>query len=155
VYPAGPGFKNQNLKCFIAIWVGHLRYQLAFGITRGNRGMRQRLCQIPGASQLPNKEFGGVLSVVRSEESRTNMSTMVSNLELIHVGFRFFQCLRLVKRRLSPVWSSSRARRELIVEQGKSLTPVHHPDGSKARVVASDACGREVILATMHPATTS
>ena len=80
------------------------------------------------------------------------MSTMVSNLELIR-RVPLFAMLTLaqgesvaaavVKRRFK--------RGEAIVEQGKQSNALSIILTGRARVVATDPRGREVILATMRP----
>ena len=80
------------------------------------------------------------------------MSTMVSNLELIR-RVPLFSMLTAVQAALvaDAVVKRRFKRGEPIVEQGKKSNALTIILTGRARVISSDARGREVILATMHP----
>lgn len=80
------------------------------------------------------------------------MSTMVSNLELIRRVPLFSMLTALQAESVAQAVVKSRLKRgEAIVEQGKKSDALSIILTGRARVVTTDARGREVILATMHP----
>lgn len=80
------------------------------------------------------------------------MSTMVSNLELIR-RVPLFSMLTAAQAEsvASGVVKRRFKRGEFIVEQGKKSNALSIILTGRARVITTDARGREVILATMHP----
>ena len=80
------------------------------------------------------------------------MSTMVSNLELIRRVPLFSMLTASQAEGVASAVVKSRFKRgESIVEQGKKSDALSIILTGRARVVTTDARGREVILATMHP----
>lgn len=80
------------------------------------------------------------------------MSTMVSNLELIRRVPLFSMLTASQAEGVASAVVKSRFKRgEAIVEQGKKSDALSIILTGRARVVTTDARGREVILATMHP----
>jgi CRP-like cAMP-binding protein len=80
------------------------------------------------------------------------MSTMVSNLELIRRVPLFSMLTASQAEAVASAVVKSRFKRgESIVEQGKKSDALSIILTGRARVVTTDARGREVILATMHP----
>ncbi len=80
------------------------------------------------------------------------MSTMVSNLELIRRVPLFSMLTASQAEAVAGAVVKSRFKRgESIVEQGKKSDALSIILTGRARVVTTDARGREVILATMHP----
>ena len=80
------------------------------------------------------------------------MSTMVSNLELIRRVPLFSMLTASQAEGVASAVVKSRFKRgEPIVEQGKKSDALSIILTGRARVVTTDARGREVILATMHP----
>ena len=80
------------------------------------------------------------------------MSTMVSNLELIRRVPLFSMLTASQAEGVASAIVKSRFKRgESIVEQGKKSDALSIILTGRARVVTTDARGREVILATMHP----
>lgn len=80
------------------------------------------------------------------------MSTMVSNLELIRRVPLFSMLTASQAESVAGAIVKSRFKRgESIVEQGKKSDALSIILTGRARVVTTDARGREVILATMHP----
>ena len=80
------------------------------------------------------------------------MSTMVSNLELIR-RVPLFSMLTAPQAELvaAAVIKRRYKRGEALVEQGKQSNALSIILTGRARVMSTDARGREVILATMHP----
>ncbi len=80
------------------------------------------------------------------------MSTMVSNLELIR-RVPLFSMLTAVQAELvaAAVIKRRYKRGEALVEQGKQSNALSIILTGRARVMTTDARGREVILATLHP----
>lgn len=77
---------------------------------------------------------------------------MVSNLELIRRVPLFSMLTALQAESVAQAVVKSRLKRgEAIVEQGKKSDALSIILTGRARVVTTDARGREVILATMHP----
>ena len=80
------------------------------------------------------------------------MSTMVSNLELIRRVPLFSMLTAGQAESVAEAVVKSRFKRgESIVEQGKKSNSLAIILTGRARVVTTDARGREVILATMKP----
>ena len=80
------------------------------------------------------------------------MSTIVSNLELLRRVPLFSMLTGGQAEAISKSVVKSRFKRgESIVEQGKKSNALFIVLTGRARVMATDARGREVILATMHP----
>ncbi|MBC7609203.1 MAG: Crp/Fnr family transcriptional regulator [Polaromonas sp.] len=80
------------------------------------------------------------------------MSTMVSNLELIRRVPLFSMLTALQAESVAGAVVKCRFKRgESIVEQGKKSNALSIILTGRARVVTTDARGREVILATMQP----
>lgn len=80
------------------------------------------------------------------------MATMVSNLELIRRVPLFSMLTSSQAESVADAVVKSRFKRgEAIVEQGKKSNALSIILTGRARVVTSDARGREVILATMRP----
>lgn len=80
------------------------------------------------------------------------MSTMVSNLELIRRVPLFSMLTASQAESVADAVVKCRFKRgESIVEQGKKSNALSIILTGRARVVTTDARGREVILATMHP----
>ena len=80
------------------------------------------------------------------------MSTMVSNLELIRRVPLFSMLTASQAESVAGAVIKARFKRgEAIVEQGKKSDALSIILTGRARVVTTDARGREVILATMHP----
>ena len=80
------------------------------------------------------------------------MSTMVSNLELIRRVPLFSMLTASQAESVAAAIVKSRFKRgESIVEQGKKSDALSIILTGRARVLTTDARGREVILATMHP----
>ena len=80
------------------------------------------------------------------------MSTMVSNLELIRRVPLFSMLTAVQAETVAGALIKRRYKRgEAIVEQGKQSNALAIILTGRARVVSTDARGREVILATMHP----
>lgn len=80
------------------------------------------------------------------------MSTMVSNLELIRRVPLFSMLTAVQAASVADAVVKRRFKRgEPIVEQGKKSNALTIILTGRARVISSDARGREVILATMHP----
>lgn len=80
------------------------------------------------------------------------MSTMVSNLELIRRVPLFSMLTPSQAESVAAAVVKRRFKRgESIVEQGKKSNALSIILTGRARVMATDARGREVILATMHP----
>ncbi|MES2943776.1 MAG: Crp/Fnr family transcriptional regulator [Pseudomonadota bacterium] len=80
------------------------------------------------------------------------MSTMVSNLELIRRVPLFSMLTASQAESVASAVVKCRFKRgESIVEQGKKSNALSIILTGRARVVTTDARGREVILATMHP----
>ena len=80
------------------------------------------------------------------------MSTMVSNLELIRRVPLFSMLTAAQAESVSEAVVKSRFKRgEAIVEQGKKSNALSIILTGRARVITTDARGREVILATMQP----
>ncbi|MEO7399748.1 MAG: Crp/Fnr family transcriptional regulator [Polaromonas sp.] len=80
------------------------------------------------------------------------MSTMVSNLELIRRVPLFSMLTAAQAASVADAVVKHRFKRgEPIVEQGKKSNALTIMLTGRARVISSDARGREVILATMHP----
>ena len=80
------------------------------------------------------------------------MSTMVSNLELIRRVPLFSMLTAVQAASVAQAVVKRRFKRgELIVEQGEKSNALTILLTGRARVVSTDARGREVILATMHP----
>lgn len=80
------------------------------------------------------------------------MPTMVSNLELIRRVPLFSMLTASQADAVAGAVVKSRFKRgEAIVEQGKKSDALSIILTGRARVVTTDARGREVILATMHP----
>lgn len=78
--------------------------------------------------------------------------TMLSNLELIRRVPLFSMLTELQAHSVADAVVKKRFRRgDMIVEQGKKSNALFIILTGRARVVTSDARGREVILATMHP----
>lgn len=80
------------------------------------------------------------------------MSTMVSNLELIRRVPLFSMLTAVQAASVANAVVKHRFKRgDAIVEQGKKSNALTILLTGRARVVSSDARGREVILATLHP----
>ena len=80
------------------------------------------------------------------------MTTMVSNLELIRRVPLFSMLTASQATSVADAVIKRRFKRgEAIVEQGKKSNALSIILTGRARVVTTDARGREVILATMHP----
>ena len=80
------------------------------------------------------------------------MTTMVSNLELIRRVPLFSRLTALQAASVADAVGKRRFKRgEPIVEQGKKSNALTIILTGRARVISSDARGREVILATMYP----
>jgi CRP/FNR family transcriptional regulator, cyclic AMP receptor protein len=80
------------------------------------------------------------------------MTTMVSNLELIRRVPLFSMLTASQAASVADAVVKRRFKRgEAIVEQGKKSNALSIILTGRARVVTTDARGREVILATMHP----
>lgn len=80
------------------------------------------------------------------------MSTMVSNLELIRRVPLFSMLTASQAETVAGAMIKRRYKRgEAIVEQGKQSNTLAIILTGRARVMATDARGREVILATLHP----
>ncbi len=80
------------------------------------------------------------------------MGTMVSNLELIRRVPLFSMLTAAQAASVSDAVVKRRFKRgEPIVEQGKKSNALTILLTGRARVISTDARGREVILATMHP----
>ena len=80
------------------------------------------------------------------------MSTMVSNLELIRRVPLFSMLTASQAESVASAVVKCRFKRgESIVDQGKKSNALSIILTGRARVVTTDARGREVILATMHP----
>lgn len=80
------------------------------------------------------------------------MSTMVSNLELIRRVPLFSMLTTSQAESVAQAVVKRRYKRgEAIVEQGKKSNALAIILTGRARVVTTDARGREVILATLHP----
>ena len=80
------------------------------------------------------------------------MSTMVSNLELIRRVPLFSMLTAVQAASVAQAVVKRRFKRgELIVEQGEKSNALTILLTGRARVVSTDARGREVILATMRP----
>ena len=80
------------------------------------------------------------------------MSTMVSNLELIRRVPLFSMLTALQAESVAEAVVKCRFKRgESIVEQGKKSNALSIILTGRARVITTDARGREVILATMQP----
>lgn len=80
------------------------------------------------------------------------MSTMVSNLELIRRVPLFSMLTASQAETVAGAMIKRRFKRgEAIVEQGKQSNTLAIILTGRARVVTTDARGREVILATLHP----
>jgi CRP/FNR family transcriptional regulator, cyclic AMP receptor protein len=80
------------------------------------------------------------------------MTTMVSNLELIRRVPLFSMLTASQATSVADAVVKRRFKRgEAIVEQGKKSNALSIILTGRARVVTTDARGREVILATMHP----
>ncbi len=80
------------------------------------------------------------------------MSTMVSNLELIRRVPLFSMLTAVQAESVAGAVIKRRYKRgEAIVEQGKQSNALSIILTGRARVVTTDARGREVILATLHP----
>ncbi len=80
------------------------------------------------------------------------MSTMVSNLELIRRVPLFSMLTASQAETVAGAMIKRRYKRgEAIVEQGKQSNTLAIILTGRARVVTTDARGREVILATLHP----
>ncbi len=80
------------------------------------------------------------------------MSTIVSNLELLRRVPLFSMLTASQAEAVSNAIVKARFKRgESIVEQGKKSNALSIILTGRARVMTSDARGREVILATMHP----
>ena len=80
------------------------------------------------------------------------MTTMVSNLELIRRVPLFSMLTAIQAASVADAVVKRRFKRgEPIVEQGKKSNALSIILTGRARVMSTDARGREVILATMHP----